>query len=310
MKPWSIGSIAWLAPAAIARSRPRRDSCTMPAMATLLRLAYDGTGFHGFARQVDPGDPNNTVRTVQGELEAALARLYKQPIRTRGASRTDAGVHARGQVVGFDAPFEIPSRGLLLGLAAKLPRDMIATAAWVVADPEDQPLDPRFFNEGKHYRYRIRRSSLRDPLTARYEWHLTRPVELEPMRAAAARLIGEHDFAGFRAADCQAKTSVRRVRSVELRVQSLAEVDPLAGDPGRVDRPDAIAVIEIDVRGDAFLKNMVRIIAGTLVAIGRGQFGPERIDELLEFGDRTRAGPTAPAQGLTLMEVLWPARLR
>lgn len=269
-------------------------------MTTLLRLTYDGTDFHGFARQTGSGEP---VRTVQGELEAALARLYKQAIRTRGASRTDAGVHARGQIVGFDAPFEIPPRGLLLGLAAGLPQDLIASAAWVVEQPG---LDPRFANLGKHYRYRVRISNLRDPLTERFEWHLPRRLEVEAMRAAAPRLIGEHDFAGFRAADCQAKTTVRRIRSIEIRTQTLAEVDPLAREPGRIDAADAIAVIEIDVRGDAFLKNMVRVIAGTLVAIGRGQLGPERIDEVLQSGDRTRAGSTAPAQGLTLIEVLWP----
>jgi tRNA pseudouridine38-40 synthase len=286
----------------------------MPAMATLLRLTYDGTDFHGFARQVDPQRPDRRVRTVQGELEAALATIYKQPIRTRGASRTDAGVHARGQVVGFDAPFVIPTRGLLLGLASTLPRDLVATAAWVVEDPEGVPLDPRFFNLGKHYRYRIRTASLRDPLSDRYEWHLPRPIELSRMLAAAPRLVGEHDFAGFRAADCQANTTVRRIRAVEVRGQTLAETlgeaESLARDPGCVDAPEAVAVITIDVRGDAFLKNMVRILAGTLVAIGRRQFGPERIDEILRDGDRTRAGVTAPAQGLTLMEVLWPAHLR
>jgi tRNA pseudouridine38-40 synthase len=275
-------------------------------MTTLLRLGYDGTEFHGFARQLDAGDAARSVRTVQGELEAALAKLYKQEIRTRGASRTDAGVHARGQVVGFDPPFVIPPRGLLLGLAAGLPRDLIASAAWVV----EETLDPRFVNEGKHYRYRIRLTSLREPLSARFEWHLPRRVDVEAMRAAAARLVGEHDFAGFRATDCQAKSTVRRVRSIELHTQTVAELDPLVGDPGRVDPAEAIAVIEIDVRGDAFLKNMVRIITGTLVAVGRGQFGPERIDEVLRSGDRTRAGSTAPAQGLTLMEVFWPARLR
>jgi tRNA pseudouridine38-40 synthase len=275
-------------------------------MTTLLRLAYDGTEFHGFARQLDASDSTRSVRTVQGELEAALAKLYKQEIRTRGASRTDAGVHARGQVVGFDPPFVIPPRGLLLGLASGLPRDLIASAAWVV----DETLDPRFVNEGKHYRYRIRLSSLRDPLTERFEWHLPRRVDVEAMREAAARLVGEHDFAAFRATDCQAKTTVRRVRSIELRTITIAELDPLAGDPGRVDPADGLAVIEIDVRGDAFLKNMVRIITGTLVAVGRGQFGPERIDEVLRTGDRTRAGSTAPAQGLTLIEVYWPERLR
>lgn len=271
-------------------------------MAMLLRVAYDGTDFHGFARQAG-------IRTVQGVLEDALAIIYKQPIVTRGASRTDAGVHARGQVVAFDPPFEIPSRGLLLGLAAALPADMIASAAWTVADPDGEPLNPRFHNLGKHYRYRIRATKLRDPISARIEWHLPRPLDIGRMREAAPKLIGEHNFAAFRAVDCQARHTVRCVRAIELSVRSLAELDPLAAETGRIDEPDAPAVIELDVRGDAFLKNMVRIMVGTLVAIGRGQFGPERIDELLKDGDRTRAGQTAPAHGLTLVEVLWPSAL-
>ncbi|KIG13878.1 tRNA pseudouridine synthase A [Enhygromyxa salina] len=278
-------------------------------MATLLRLAYDGTEFHGFARQAATGDSATAPRTVQAELERALSRLYKQALLTRGASRTDAGVHARGQIVAFDPPFEIPPRGLLLGLAAQLPRDMVALAAWDADSPDAVPLNPRFHNLGKRYRYRIRATSLRDPLTERYEWHLPRPLELEPMREAAQRLLGEHDFAGFRASDCQAKTTVRRLRSIELRVQTLAELDPLAHDCGRIEAPDAPAVIEFDVCGDAFLKNMVRILVGTLVAVGRGQFGLDRLDELLRDGDRTRAGQTAPARGLSLIEVLWPRAL-
>jgi tRNA pseudouridine38-40 synthase len=271
-------------------------------MAMLLRLAYDGTEFHGFARQTG-------VRTVQGELEAALARIYKQPIVTRGASRTDAGVHAHGQIVAFDPPFSIPARGLLLGLAGALPADLIASAAWWVDDPDGEPLHPRFHNLGKHYRYRIRPTVLRDPLSARFEWHVPRPLDVDRMREAAPQLIGEHDFAAFRAADCQAKTSVRRVRSIDLRTRTLAELDPIAADMGRLDEPHALASIEIDVRGDAFLKNMVRIMVGTLVAIGHGRFGGERIAELLHNRDRTRAGQTAPAHGLTLVEVLWPHTL-
>jgi tRNA pseudouridine38-40 synthase len=271
-------------------------------MAMLLRLAYDGTEFHGFARQAG-------IRTVQGELEAALTRIYKQAIVTRGASRTDAGVHAHGQIVAFDPPLAIPARGLLLGLAAALPADLIASAAWLVDDPEGEPLNPRFHNLGKHYRYRIRTTVLREPMSTRYEWHIPRPLDVERMREAAPSLVGEHDFGGFRATDCQAKTTVRHVRSVDLRVRSLAELDPMSADPGRLDHPHAHASIEIDVRGDAFLKNMVRIMVGTLVAIGHGRFGEERIAELLRDRERARAGQTAPPHGLTLVEVLWPAAL-
>lgn len=275
----------------------------MSAMAMLLRVAYDGTDFHGFARQDNGGQP---LRTIQGCLEQALSALYKQPIRTRGASRTDAGVHARGQLVAFDPPFAIPARGLLLGLAANLPADIIASAAWLAEDVEGEPLNPRFHTRGKLYRYRLRPVSLRDPLSARYEWHLPRPIDVAAMQAAAPRFAGTHDFAGFRASDCQAKSTTRRVRSVSVEVETLAELDPLAGQRGRIEGPEAPARVTIDVRGDAFLKNMVRIMVGTLVGVGRGQFGPERINEVLASGDRTRAGVTAPACGLTLVEVLWP----
>lgn len=288
----------------------------MRRMAMLLRLAYDGTEFHGFARQTpfgsprpEPGGTGARVRTVQGELEAALARIYKQPILTRGASRTDAGVHAHGQIVAFDPPLAIPARGLLLGLAAALPEDVIANAAWSVDNPDGEPLNPRFHNLGKHYRYRIRTTQLRAPMSSRFEWHLPRPLDIERMREAAPRLIGEHDFAGFRAADCQAQHTVRRVRSIDLHVDSIADLDPLAADTGRLDDPQAPGSIQIDVHGDAFLKNMVRIMVGTLVGIGHGRFGAERIDEVLRDKDRARAGQTAPAHGLTLVEVLWPAAL-
>jgi tRNA pseudouridine38-40 synthase len=271
-------------------------------MAMLLRLAYDGTEFHGFARQP-------ATRTVQGELEAALARIYKQAILTRGASRTDAGVHAHGQIVAFDPPLEIPPRGLLLALAAALPADLIASAAWLVDDPGGEPLNPRFHNLGKHYRYRIRATVLREPMSTRFEWHIPRPLDIERMREAAPSLVGEHDFAGFRATDCQAQNTVRRLRSVDLRVRTLAELDPMSADVGRIDDPHAHASIEIDVHGEAFLKNMVRIIVGTLVAIGHGRFGEERIAEILRDKERARAGQTAPPHGLTLVEVLWPATL-
>jgi tRNA pseudouridine38-40 synthase len=271
-------------------------------MATLLRVAYDGTDFHGYARQQAP-EGQVPPRTVQGELEAALSRMHKQPITTRAASRTDAGVHARGQLVAFDPPFAIPPRGLLLGLASELPRDLIAFAAWEQPEVEGMTVEPRRQNLGKHYRYRIRTAQLRDPLHDRFEWHFPRSLDVAAMQAAASRFVGRFDFAGFRATDCQAKSTVRRMRSVEVSVPDLGPDAP--ADPGRLDPTPGRIVV--DVRGDAFLKNMVRIMVGTLVSIGRGQFGPERIDEVLASGDRTRAGTTAPARGLELIEVLWPS---
>ena len=169
-------------------------------MTVLLRVAYDGSDFHGFARQ-------ETARTVQGTLEAALAELYQGPIRTRAASRTDAGVHALGQIVGFTPTLAIPLRGLVLGLTGKLPRDIGVLAAWQCALPDGRAVDPRFYNLGKTYRYRIRCTPQRVPTSGRGEWHVAQPLDVAAMQAAARLFVGEHDFAGFRASSCQARTS-------------------------------------------------------------------------------------------------------
>ena len=270
-------------------------------MSVVLRLAYDGTDFHGFARQRSRPD-GRPLPTVQGALEGALAGLYGAPIVTRGASRTDAGVHARGQVVAFDPPFSIPARGLLLGLAARLPATVVATSAWEEAGPDGGPLEPRHHNLGKRYRYVVRCAGLRDPLRQRFEWHRPRRLDLAAMRDAAARLVGEHDFASFRAAACQAKTTIRQIDAVTV---TAADDGERLGDPALVDGGPCDRVI-IDVHGQAFLHNMVRIIAGTLVEIGDGRRAPAAIDAALAARERRSAGITAPAQGLTLLEVRWP----
>ncbi len=273
----------------------------------LLRLAYDGTDFSGFAVQ---NRPNEYVRTVQGVLERALSQLYKQPMSIRGASRTDSGVHAHGQIVAFDPPFDIPPKGVLLALAANLPEDLIAAAAWPAEDLDHRPLNPRFHTLGKCYCYRIRNTPLRDPIGARFEWHLIRSVDhsgLEPLRAAAQMMVGTHDFAGFRAGDCQATSTRRRIHGIEIRTLPARTASPLGTSAlGGLADPDDLGVIEIEIRGDAFLKYMVRIMVGTMVDVARGRFGLDRVAEVLRTGERARAGATAPARGLTLVEVLWP----
>lgn len=273
-------------------------------MTILVRLAYDGTDFHGYARQLTgPGRPE--IRTVQGVLEAALVDFYGQPVLTRGASRTDAGVHALGQVAGWEPPHPIPARGLMLGLLAKIPRDLGVLAVWEATLADGTPVDPRFWNLGKRYRYRIRTTPRRLPQTIRDEWHLPRALDVAAMQAAAEHFTGEHDFAGFRASACQSRTTVRRLHAVT--VTGRPSGDELPGDP-RCQPDDARAeVVEIDVRGDAFLQNMVRIMVGTLVEVGLGRRAPDSVAALLQAPDRRRSGATAPPQGLTLVEVLWPS---
>lgn len=281
------------------------------AVSTLLRVAYDGADFHGFARQ--PTGPTGPVRTVQGELERALAVLYKQPVLTRGASRTDAGVHARGQLVAFDGPLPIPPRGVARGLNGRLPPDVAVVAAWDEVGADGGPVDVRRGNAGKHYRYRIRCTDVRDPLAVRSQWQLRRRLDPAAMQRAARAFVGTHDFAGFRGSACQAKTTLRTIDEVAVRWGAdpqgprwdrgrpdLAEHD--GGTPGR--GPD---VLEIDVHGRAFLFNMVRIMVGTLVEVGLGRRAEASVAELLARPDRARAGITAPACGLVLMEVRWPA---
>ncbi len=272
-------------------------------MTVLVRLAYDGTDFHGFARQ-SGGGREAPLRTVQGELEAALAGLYQAPVRTRGASRTDAGVHALGQIVGFEAPLAIPVRGVLLGLLSKLPRDVGVMAVWEATLADGAAVDPRFWNLGKHYRYRIRTGARRLPQTARGEWHLQRRrLDVAAMQAAALHFVGEHDFAGFRASGCQAQTTVRRMHAVTVR--EVAVLDEVAADPSCLG-DDPAAIVEVEVRGEAFLQNMVRIMVGTLVEVGLGRRAPAWVATLLASPDRQRSGATAPPEGLTLVEVLWP----
>lgn len=274
----------------------------MPAVSLLLRLAYDGTDFHGYAAQADRPD-GRRIRTVQGELEVALAELYKVDVATRAASRTDAGVHAMGQLVAFEPPAAIPPEGLARGLNSKLSEDVRVLAAW---EEEGEPVDVRRGNVGKHYRYRLCCDRVVEPSIRRYVWGVGRALDVVAMRDAAARFCGTHDFAGFRAAACQSATTVRTVHRVEVEAGG-TPVGP-AEDPGRLDPLPSAGPTSLDVHvhGEAFLMNMVRIMVGTLVEVGRGRWSPDVVDDLLARPDRRRSGMTAPARGLTLMEVRWP----
>ncbi len=243
-----------------------------------LVVEYDGTTLCGWQRQ--PNGP-----TVQAHLEDALAQLLTHEVRVTGASRTDAGVHARGQVACFHTARPIALHGIRRGLNSLLPRSIAVREA----DEAPEDFHARFSATGKHYRYSILTRRERSPLWEHRAWHHPQPLDLEAMRAGAATLLGEHDFEAFRAAGCGAKTSVRRIEAIDV-TQS---------------EPDLVTV---DVRGNAFLRNMVRILAGTLVEVGEGERIPLQVAEILASKDRTRAGITAPAHGLELIEVRYDGR--
>lgn len=224
---------------------------------------------------------------MQGHLEAALSRLLDHPTTVAGASRTDAGVHALGQVASFRTERPIPLHGVRRGLNSLLPPQI----AVVDAAEADDGWHPRFSASGKHYRYLVLARRDRSALHAGRAWHRPQPLDVAAMQAAAAAFLGERDFAALRAAGCTARTTRRRIDRVDLA--------PL---------PDEPALLAIDVRGNAFLRNMVRILAGTLVDVGEGRLSAAQIPEILDSLDRTRAGQTAPAHGLCLVAVSYGAR--
>jgi tRNA pseudouridine38-40 synthase len=245
-----------------------------------LVVEYDGTSLCGWQRQANGP-------TVQAHLEDALARMLQHEVKVAGASRTDAGVHARGQVASFHTDRTIPVYGIRRGLNSLLPDTIAVRDASEV--PADVEFHPRHSATGKHYRYTVYLAAERSPRWRDRAWHHPEPLDVERMRAGARELLGEHDFAAFRAAGCTAKTTLRRIDEIAIAPQ---------GD----------AVLAIDVRGNAFLRNMVRILAGTLVEVGEGRREPAQVAEILASKDRTRAGITAPAHGLELMEVRYEGR--
>jgi len=250
-----------------------------------LTLEYDGTRYVGW--QVQPNGPS-----VQVEVERALATLHKGPRRVTAAGRTDAGVHALGQVVSFPEERPLPIPAYVKGMNALLPEDVAVRAASV----EPDGFDARRSARGKRYRYVIENRETRAPLTRLRAWQLFGRLDAGAMREAAVHLVGRHDFASFQAADCASVHAVREVRRLEVIGEAGG---PSSGADAREGR------IEVVVEATAFVRHMVRNLVGTLVEVGQGKRAAASIPALLASADRTKAGRTAPPQGLFLDEVFY-----
>lgn len=251
----------------------------------LLTIAYDGTNFCGWQRQP-------AVRTVQGVLEEALTKVCRTEIRLNGTSRTDAGVHALGQRASFSGDFGIPTDRLARAVnnllsSGQTYRTKSSDVRILEAREVDKGFHARFDSKGKRYRYVIRNQAEADLFSRNYAYHVKEPLDVEKMQAAAALIVGTHDFACFQSAGgTPRETTVRTVYRLDVTPRTNGE-------------------IWIEIAGDGFLYNMVRIIAGTLTEVGLGRKGPADIPLILAEGRRQLAGHTAPAEGLYLVEVFY-----
>lgn len=239
----------------------------------LVQVSYAGTGFSGWATQRD-------ARTVEDTLRGAILALDPRAEGPRGTSRTDAGVHAEGQLAAFDARVAMPPRGWVLTLNQHLPEDVAVRSAQIVPPG----FSPRFASKKKRYRYDLLFDKVRDPLLCTRTWRIGYEMDMARMEREAKAIVGTHDFAAFRSAGDERAETVRTIHGVELERTS----------PRRW---------SITIEGNAFLYNMVRILVGTLVDVGRGHLEEGTIARALAGKDRALAGQTAPAHGLTLQSI-------
>jgi tRNA pseudouridine38-40 synthase len=246
-----------------------------------LTLAYDGTAYVGWQRQAEGV-------SIQGLVEAAVARIEGEAVTVTGAGRTDAGVHALGQVATLDVASTIACDAYIRALNAMLPSDVR-----ILAVEEAPPgFHARFSARSKTYRYRMMPATVASPFEARFAWHVTHALDRSAMRAALDACVGQHDFAAFQATGTTVRETVRTIAAAHL-------IDAV---PGSALQPDP-ALLIVEVTGDGFLRHMVRTLVGTLVEIGRGRWPPGEMAAILASRDRARAGPTAPPHGLFLVAV-------
>lgn len=235
----------------------------------MLIVAYDGTEYHGW--QVQPN-----ARTIEGELNRCLSELLQEDIQVIGASRTDAGVHAKGNIAVFDTDARMPAEKISYALNQRLPKDIVIQKSCQV----ENDFHPRHCDTRKTYSYHIYRGEFPMPLRTRYSYFTYVPLDVTKMREAATFFLGEHDFKSFCSANTQVESTVRRIEFLDVTEEGEELV--------------------ITIRGNGFLYNMVRIIAGTLVDVGRGFLAVEDIPDILKACNRERAGQTLPACGLVL----------
>lgn len=256
------------------RSGRRGARMSTPYHGVLLEIAYDGTDFSGWAAQRD-------ARTVQDALRGAILAVDPKASIPRGCSRTDAGVHAEGQLVGFDASQLLPPRGWVLLLNQNLPDDVSVRSA----RPVEVGYNPRYTSKKKRYRYELFLDKVRHPLFARRSWRVGYDVDMDRFAREARSIVGTHDFAAFRSAGDERAITTRTIFDVAVTETT---------DP---------RVWHFTIDGSAFLYNMVRILVGTLTDVARGQLPEGAIARALEKRDRALAGQTAPAHGLTLVSI-------
>ena len=242
-----------------------------------LLIQYDGTDFHGWQIQ-------DELRTVQGELTQALSLIDGRSVNVYGSGRTDAGVHAQCQVVHFDTPAQRSERGWVLGVNSRLPPSV--ALRWAKSVGED--FHARYGALARRYRYVIVNRPMRPALQARYVGWERVPLDAEAMHRAAQSLVGEHDFNAFRTVACQSPTSMRNVHEISV-----------------VREGDRVIM---QIQANALLHHMVRNIVGSLLPVGRGEQAESWLAQLLAGRDRAVAGATAPAQGLTFLAPLYPAK--
>jgi len=238
-----------------------------------LTIAYDGTNYRGWQYQPDQS-------TIQGTIHRALQIITKRRPKLYGAGRTDAGVHALGQVANFHTKLSIPPDSMKRAINSLIPPDIRIMKCEIV----DDKFNARFHSKGKVYEYRVYRGEIVSPFLYRYVAHVYFPLDVEAIKKASELLVGEKDFSSF-TSESEGKNKIRKIESFEVWEEG--------------------EMLYFRVRGNGFLKYMVRIMVGTLLEVGKGKITLNDFEKILEAKDRTLAGPTAPPQGLFLLKVLY-----